>query len=248
MDNKAGCLICGEELVYSQAPKTMTCSFCGDTHQETVECSQGHFVCNRCHSAGANDLIQRFCENTRLTNPIEMAIQLMQHPALKMHGPEHHYLVPAVLLTSYYNVQGKPEIKIEKLLVARQRSEKIPGGFCGSHGNCGAGVGTGIFYSLITETTPLSGKSWQQSNLLTGTCLVAIAKKGGPRCCKRDTYTAINIAVDFIEENLNVTLPTTRNITCIFHTNNKQCLGTACAYFELGPILKNVLQTNKEIE
>ena len=232
MDNNAGCVICGCELVYSQMPKNLTCSYCGDTYLENVECSQGHFVCNRCHSADANDLTQRFCENTALSNPIEMATQLMQHPALKMHGPEHHYLVPAVLLSTYYNLKNTPDIKREKLTLARQRAEKIPGGFCGSHGNCGAGVGTGIFYSLITETTPLSGKSWQQSNLLTGTCLVAIAKKGGPRCCKRDTYTAINIAVDFVKENLNITLPTTRKIICDFQSHNKQCLGNACAYFE----------------
>ncbi len=233
MENNAGCLICGCALIYSQVPKNLTCSYCGDTYLETVECKQGHFVCNRCHSAGANDLIQRFCEKTSLSNPIEMATQLMQHPALKMHGPEHHYLVPAVLLTAYYKLKNEPDTKKEKLLLARQRAEKILGGFCGSHGNCGAGVGTGIFYSLITETTPLSGKSWQQSNLLTGTCLITIAKKGGPRCCKRDTYTAINVAVDFVKENLNITLPTTRKITCIFHSYNKQCLKTACAYFEV---------------
>lgn len=229
--NNSGCLICGEELVYLQTPETLECSFCGETYSETVKCANGHFVCNKCHSAGPNDFIERFCRNTRLTDPVEMADLIMLHPGFHMHGPEHHFLVPAVLLTSFYNLEGQPELKKEKLTVARQRSEKVLGGFCGTHGNCGAGVGTGIFFSIITGTTPLSGETWQQSNMLTGSCLLEIAKKGGPRCCKRDTFTAITHTVDFIREKLGVHLPVTSNIRCRFHTRNKQCLASKCEYF-----------------
>lgn len=229
--NSNGCLICGEELTYSQIPKTMTCSFCGGKFVESVKCSSGHFICNACHSAGPNDIIFRFCLQTDLTDPVEMANRIMVHPEFKMHGPEHHYLVPAVLIAAYYNLQNQKELKMEKLTIARQRSEKVLGGFCGTHGNCGAGVGTGIFFSIITGTTPLSGKTWQQSNLLTGTCLVEIAKKGGPRCCKRDTFTAITHTVDFVRENLGISLPAGNNILCRFHNSNKQCLGNRCEYF-----------------
>ncbi len=231
MNNISGCLICSKELIYLSNPELMKCSYCGSEHFETVKCPSGHFICNTCHSSGANDLIIKFCRNTTLTDPIEMANLLMKHPELKMHGPEHHFLVPAVLLASWYNLKDEPETKRRKLELGRQRSEKIPGGFCGSHGNCGAGVGTGIFFSIITETTPLSGKTWQQSNMITGTCLVEIAKKGGPRCCKRDTYTAIIHTVDFVKENLGITIPATREVICRFHANNKQCLGTKCEYF-----------------
>lgn len=229
--NKNGCLICGEELVYSQKAEPLKCSFCGETHYETVKCSAGHYICDTCHSAGPNDLIMRSCLRSTLTDPVEMANNIMRHPDFKMHGPEHHFLVPAVLIAAYYNLQKNPVLKIEKLELARRRSEKIPGGFCGSHGNCGAGVGTGIFFSIITGTTPLSGKTWQQSNLLTGTCLVEIAKKGGPRCCKRDTYTAIQHTVKYISETLGVHIPATADIHCRFHPNNKQCLASKCEYF-----------------
>jgi len=231
MNNISGCLICGKELIYVQTPELMKCYYCGADHSETVKCPSNHFICNSCHSSGANDLINKFCKNTTLADPVEMATILMKHPELKMHGPEHHYLVPAVLLASWYNMKDEPDIKNQKIELARQRSEKIPGGFCGSHGNCGAGVGTGIFYSIITETTPLSGKTWQQSNMLTGTCLVEIARKGGPRCCKRDTYIAIVHAADFVKENLGIILPASRDITCKFHKLNKQCTGTQCEYF-----------------
>lgn len=235
MNNNAGCLICEKELTYSQIPEPLECVVCGRTFQETVKCSNGHFICNQCHIGGATDLIANFCCNSTMTNPIAMAQILMRHPQVKMHGPEHHFLVPAVLLASFYNLKGESNLKRIKIGLAQQRSQKVPGGFCGSHGNCGAGVGTGIFFSIITETTPLSGKTWQLSNLLTGGCLVEIARKGGPRCCKRDTYTAISHAVNFVKENLNITLPVSDEIICEFHSRNRQCLYTNCEYYRANP-------------
>lgn len=39
----------------------------------------------------------------------------MRNPKLKIHGPEHHFLVPAVLLSSYYNVKRDYEEKENKI-------------------------------------------------------------------------------------------------------------------------------------
>jgi len=231
MSYKTGCLICGEDLIYATESEKLVCNFCGKEESETVKCSSGHFICNACHSSSAMELIFSFCNETDLTNPIEMANILMRHPSIKMHGPEHHYLVPAVLTSAFYNLKNQPELKHKKLTVALKRAEKVPGGFCGSHGNCGAGVGTGIFFSAITDTTPLSDDTWKLSNLLTGTCLVKIAEKGGPRCCKRDTYTAITHAVDFVKEKIDVEIPDSNEIICHFHPMNKECLGRKCEYF-----------------
>lgn len=226
-----GCLICGLELEYTREPDALICCFCGKEFNESVKCPSGHYVCDACHSSGPNDIIERFCLNTSLIDPIEMAELVMSHPEFKMHGPEHHFLVPAVLVTAFYNLRGEYKIKAEKLAIARQRSEKVPGGYCGSHGNCGAGVGAGIFFSIITGTTPLSGETWQLSNLLTGTCLVEIAKKGGPRCCKRDTFTALTHTLKFVDEKLELNIPAKQDMKCKFFRSNKQCLGAQCEYF-----------------
>ena len=40
----------------------------------------------------------------------------------------------------------------------------VPGGWCGSHGACGAGVGVGIAISALTEATPLTGKTRALAN------------------------------------------------------------------------------------
>ena len=149
-----------------------------------------------------------------------------------MHGPEHHVLVPAVLITSYYKAIGKEELIKRKLKVAKDRSLKILGGFCGTHGSCGAALGTGIFMSVITESTPLSGKEWQLSNLITSNSLQKVAMSGGPRCCKRDTYISLLEALNFLENHLNVIIEHNNSIICRFFQNNKQCLELKCQFYE----------------
>jgi len=72
-----------------------------------------------------------------------------------MPAPEHHFLVPAVLLAAYYNIKGDPEQKKRKIKAARERSSNILVGFCGFHGDCGPAVGTGIFQrSSVGSTVP----------------------------------------------------------------------------------------------
>jgi hypothetical protein len=175
-------------------------------------------------------LIENFCNNTESVDPIEIANFLMRNTIIKMHGPEHHYLVPAVMLSAYYNHTGTQHKKKAFLKVARKRAESVLGGFCGTHGNCGAAVGTGIFISIVTGNTPLAEKEWQLSNTVTGKSLLTIAEQGGPRCCKRDSYIAITVAIDFLEEQFNLSLPK-NPIICDFSEKNKQCKLHDCQYF-----------------
>jgi hypothetical protein len=160
-----------------------------------------------------------------------MALILMQHPAVKMHGPEHHFLVPAVLLSAYYNLKGDSARKKDKIVEAEKRAKHVLGGFCGSHGDCGAAVGTGIFLSLITDATPLSVDSWRLSNMMTARALMPIALHGGPRCCKRNTYLAIMEAAQFLKENLNVQMDISSKIQCQFSHLNKECLKEKCRFY-----------------
>ena len=133
----------------------MKCAICGQEYDSNVSCEQGHFVCDSCHSLPANDFIARFCIASNAKNPIEQAITLMRDPRIKMHGPEHHFLVPAVLLSAYYNVTGETDKKEEKINLAQKRAISVLGGFCGYQGDCGAAVGVGIFVSVKTGSTPL---------------------------------------------------------------------------------------------
>ena len=143
-----------------------------------------------------------------------------------MHGPEHHFLVPAVLLTSYYNVIGQKDIKEKRLRITRERAKKIPGGICGNYGNCGAGVGAGLFISVILGATPLTGESWGLANEITGNILLKVGKIGGPRCCKRNSFLAIEEASKFVDKKLGIKLYEydKHETICKFKRFNKQCI------------------------
>ncbi|MDO7204398.1 DUF5714 domain-containing protein [Paraclostridium bifermentans] len=160
-----------------------------------------------------------------------MAVNLMKHPAIKMHGPEHHYLVPAVLSTAFLNKTNEKS-KLESLLdECQKRAKNVLGGFCGFYGACGAGVGCGIYTSLIQESGPMNKEEWGLCNLMTSKALENISKYGGPRCCKRDSFTAIETAIDFTKEYLNVDLDKTLDLKCNFNSLNKECLNSKCKFY-----------------
>jgi len=231
MEHKTNCLVCGKELEYGKAHEKMQCFFCKETFDGNARCADGHYVCDRCHGQPAFGLIEQFCQKSDSTDPLEMAVTLMKDPAVKMHGPEHHYLVPAVLLAAYYNKRKLKDKKKDKLAEARKRAGNVPGGFCGFYGDCGAAVGTGIFISILTGATPMSKKEWRLSNQMTARSLTKIAEHGGPRCCKRNTYIAIQEAVEFLEENFGTRLETAWAKKCGFHELNEECLLEDCPFF-----------------
>lgn len=230
--HNAGCMVCGGELVYNTEDKDLNCIYCKETFKSNVSCSNGHYICNTCHSKDSMDLIHSYCLKTNETNPMKMAIELMKSESVNMHGPEHHFLVPAVLVTSYYNKILKPELKEDKLNITKERAAKVPGGICGNYGTCGAAVGTGLFMSIITEATPLTEESWGLTNEITGHSLIRMGQTGGPRCCKRNTFTAITEASKFIDDKLDVKLYDYKdgNIKCEFKQSNKQCIGKRCPF------------------
>jgi len=225
-----GCIICKADLVYLEKSELMECSICKKKYLSNAKCQNGHFICDSCHEKDGFNYTRQFCLNSLSSNPIEMANTIMVNPKIKMHGPEHHFLVPAVLLTAYCNQTSQQYLLPQKLETAAERAKKIPGGFCGFCGNCGAGVGTGIFMSIILNATPLSGKEWSLSNLITSESLLKIAQNGGPRCCKRNTFQALETAIHFIKNHLSVNL-NYRFTQCQFFPRNKECKKHACKYF-----------------
>jgi hypothetical protein len=230
VNHKTGCLVCGEELVYTKEPERLECFYCHKLVESQTKCRNGHYICDRCHSLSAIDLIESYCIASKSEDPLELALTLMRNPSVKMHGPEHHFLVPAVLLATYYNIKNDPEQKATKIRMAKKRADQILGGFCGFYGNCGAAVGTGIFLSLITDATPLSVNDWKLANLVTAKTLLTIAEHGGPRCCKRNTFLALLNAADFVKENFGVSFKLNKEVKCEFYPLNNECLQKNCPF------------------
>lgn len=226
----SGCLICGADLVYREQAREAVCALCGETLAADAECTGGHFVCDRCHGLPAFEFIEKACRTSLEADPLRLADNLMKNPVVKMHGPEHHFLVPAVLVAAWFSVHGDAG-REEKLAVVRKRAEDVKGGFCGFHGTCGAAMGAGIACSVLTGATPLAKDEWRLANLMTAACLNAIGEAGGPRCCKRDTYLALLVGREFLNRHLHAGLSTAYNPVCSFSANNKECLGAGCRFY-----------------
>jgi len=231
MPPSTGCLICGANLEYLPEPVEMECAYCKGHQLASSRCLNDHFICDRCHRMGADDLIEATTIRDQSDNPFQIAERLMESPVLKMHGPEHHFLIPAVLIAALYNHRGEQGKKEAGIKNARRRAEMVKGGFCGFLGDCGAAVGTGIFISVITGTTPLSREEWRLSNLMTARALLEIARHGGPRCCKRNTFLALRSAVRFLSSEMGIGLPEPERISCRFSSQNRECLKEKCLFF-----------------
>jgi hypothetical protein len=85
-----------------------------------------------------------------------MQQEIMDFPEIPMHYPYHHFIIPAVLLTAADVCAGQSEETLRmQLETAEERAKNVLGGFCGFYGTCGAAVGTGIFFSIYTNTSPV---------------------------------------------------------------------------------------------
>ncbi|MBD3292351.1 MAG: SAM-dependent methyltransferase [Armatimonadia bacterium] len=231
--SKAGCLICGADIVYVTTRRPLACDVCGEAKRADAHCLNGHFVCDSCHTEDPGEWIEQQCLRSDATRPLDLAIELMRHPRVAMHGPEHHFLVPAVLLTAYYNLKRQKDFKEQKVREARQRAQNVVGGSCGFHGACGSAIGVGIFVSLVTDATPLSGETWRLCNAATAQALTRIAEGGGPRCCKHNTFLALESGAEFSSAHLGQSLPT-GPVSCDFYRLNRECRGAKCEYFRSG--------------
>ncbi len=224
------CLICGAPLEYLEQDTLMECVLCHKQEASKTRCRNGHYVCNECHMASMDSIIA-LCMAETSTDPIEILEKMMSQPFCHMHGPEHHVLVGAALLTAYNNaLPDSSHIELgEALTEVMSRGKNVPGGACGYMGACGAAISTGIFMSVVTKNTPLSTDSWRLCNLMTARALEQVALNGGPRCCKRDSYLSVLTAVDFVKEHLGVEMKKA-NVTCSRSQINNQCIGRKCPF------------------
>lgn len=224
------CLVCGAPLRYLDQQEEMECVFCHETHLSNAQCVNGHYICDACHAKQGFAAIRAFCLEADAKDPVFLARKMMENPYIYMHGPEHHVLAGAALLTAYKNAGGSVELPAA-LDEMEKRGKQVPGGICGMWGCCGAAVSAGIFLSIVTKTSPLSAESWGMCNRLTSECLSRIGALGGPRCCKRNSFTAILTAVEFVRRELGVEMERGETPRCGFSAHNRQCIRLRCPYY-----------------
>ena len=156
-------------------------------------------------------------------------LRLLTAPPAPMNGPMHHRAVPLALITAYWHAD--PFFDLEAYLrEAEERAASLPEASCGYCGCCGAAVGAGIFHSVVTRTGPLTrGRRWGNGNILTSEALRRIGEVGGPRCCKRDSALAVQVACDMSEELLGKRIACSE-FACGRSDANPKCIGSRCPF------------------
>ncbi len=224
---KDECLICKAPLMYLEQDEVMECALCHKKENSKTKCVNGHYVCSECHTKGMDSIIG-VCLAETSKNPVEIIEKMMKMPFCHMHGPEHHVMVGAAIMTAYKNAGGNIDLH-SALIEMMNRGKNVPGGACGFWGACGAGVSSGICISILTQSTPLTIEPFALSHKMTSRSLSKIAEIGGPRCCKRDSFLSILEAIDFIDEYLHVKLEKPE-IICTYSSQNNQCIGKRCPF------------------
>ena len=106
---KEECIICKAPLEYLERDEIMECALCHKKESSKTRCVNGHYVCNECHMKGL-DAVIGICLNEESKDPIEIIRKMMAEPFCHMHGPEHHVMVGAALLTAYHNAGGQIDL------------------------------------------------------------------------------------------------------------------------------------------
>lgn len=223
--HRSGCMICGADLIYLETDRDTTCYYCGQVVPANARCANGHFVCDACHRADAVEIIKQVCLRSRETDPVTLMQTIRSHSHFRIHGPEHHSLVPAVILTALRN-SGSP-VTDEQVMAAIQRGQTMIGGSCAFLGACGAAIGVGIAVSLLLGANPYDGDKRQMAQRATQAALGEIASYNAPRCCQRDSWLALKEASTLLQVYTGISL-SVRLIACEQFSENKECIHDLC--------------------
>ena len=171
------------------------------------------------------------CSHEKSKSPLDIFYNIAQMDFVRIHGPEHHVLDGAALLTAFYNAGGQIDLQTS-LNELMKRGLQMPGATCGMWGICGAVSSMGAALSIIDGTGPLSSDdTWGKHMEFTSKALHSLSQVGGPRCCKRDAFLSFQKAIQYVNKNYDVELEES-NIECRFSEKNEQCIKGKCPFYK----------------
>ena len=167
------------------------------------------------------------CKQETSTNPLEIFMHISTMDFVAVHGPEHHVLIGASLITAYKNAGGNVNLDATLQKMA-QEGERMPVAMCGLWANCGAAPSIGAALSILEKTGYLNPADQHMET--TATALYKIGKLGTPRCCKRAGYISLLEAGKYLNQQGNVQLDVSMK-ECPFSAPTARCLQEACPFF-----------------
>jgi len=225
----SGCLVCGAPLEYLDLPEEQTCSQCDRETSGDARCTSGHFVCDLCHNKDPLAVIRTICASSTETDMVQLMNKIRAHRLFAMHGPEHHSLVPGVILTTYKNLGGRIDWK--QITAAIDRGALLPGGACGYMGSCAAALGAGIAFATLLGSSPLRPAPRSLSQKITAKIVNRIADIEAARCCLRECTIVLTTAAELSRTFLPITLRAAERPRCDQFDKNRECPGADCPWF-----------------
>jgi uncharacterized protein DUF5714 len=227
------CMLCGDSLVALTEEVTTICDVCGKKSAAKYQCKSMHYICNDCLETPKNEFIKQQCLAYAGNDPVDLVVQIMNSPQIKMHGPEHHFILPAVLATCMRNHLGiKLELSDVLDKVEKRAIDETPSECDFKGGNCGSAVGAGVYLSMHLAGIKSDEEIAVMQKEITDASLKAIHDHGGPRCCKRDTYLTLDASLKYFKEKLNIELPYSE-AKCTFSLRNQTCGMEKCVYYNI---------------
>ncbi len=228
--HRSGCMVCGEPLVYFTTGEHHRCFYCKQEFPVNALCIEGHYVCDHCHSSDALEVIRRVCMESDETDMSTLLASIRSHSSAPVHGPEHHAMVPAVILAAYINSGGHLPRQI--ILTAIDRGMQVAGGSCAFSGVCGAASGVGIAFSLILDANPYKGRQRMLVQSAVTQVMQRLSKINAARCCRRDCMLALQCAAEISMQYLETPLYAQNIVHCQQQHENKECQGNECPFFK----------------
>lgn len=177
--------------------------------------------------------IREYCLKTESTNPLEIAVGIMNTPGFPVAGQAHHPLVAGSLMAAYQNASKKHDK--HAIETAIQRADKLPAGFCAAYGADAGAIAAGIVISVVFGNTVRAEHSSTRSvaHQLTAHCLLAISNNTGNRCCKRTVFQVLETASNFIVAYTGISLerPASALFKCDYASQNNLCNKMECRYY-----------------
>lgn len=224
--HRADCMVCGAPLDYRTADEPEACHYCGQSKPANAVCAEGHFVCDACHSEDALDVIQHLLVHSTELDLIALLSRIRRHRAIPVQGPEHHSLVPGIIVTAYRNAGGLVgDVEIQQAIL---RGRTIAGGSCAFLGICGAAAGVGTAFSILLKATPYDGPRRQRVQQAVTEALADIAALDAPRCCQRDSWIALRKAAELSKTLLDIPLSADEQLACTQFSDNPECIERVC--------------------
>jgi len=240
-------MVCGSVLEYLDQARGVTCSYCGKVESGHIKCPNGHYICDACHNRDAMQIIEDIALTTKSSNPYEIADLMTGYPGLPMLGCQHAYITGGAFMAAIKN-EGTRALSNEDIKEVFARTQKqAHGGYCGLSGVCGISPAIGSCFAVLTGSK--CGTDQAQRITMEAVTRVsrAITDLTGPSCCKAYVWRSLEVAVDYLKESLDITLPSTQSIACHYSPRHPHgCREARCPYFQGGEYQRKFAVTAKE--